>query len=148
MGSLISNGGGELPSRLVESVKGHEGRRLRAYRDSRGVWTIGYGTNLQKLEIDEKTAIKWLIRELHRARKGIEKQPGFAEASLVRQDVLTECAYQLGVYGLLRFRNMWAAVAAHDWHTAALEMLNSKVARFQAPERWAVLAERMRSGEW
>jgi lysozyme len=140
--------GDGFSSRLVASVKRHEGLRLKPYRDSRGIWTIGYGTNLQAVEIDRKTAELWMYRALRRARDGISSLPGFSEAGIVRQDVLTECAYQIGVFGLMRFRKMWAAVAALDWQTAAVEMLDSKVARFQAPERWAVLAQRMASGKW
>lgn len=29
---------------LVDFVKGHEGIRLEAYKDSGGIWTIGYGS--------------------------------------------------------------------------------------------------------
>ena len=39
--------------RLVASLEKHEGYRDKAYQDTEGVWTIGYGTNLQELRIDE-----------------------------------------------------------------------------------------------
>jgi lysozyme len=113
-----------------------------------GVWTIGYGTNLQVLEIDEETAVRWLMEELEGKRAGLLGAPGFKEADDVRQDVLVEMAYQLGVRGCRSFKRMWAAVERQDWWAAASEMLDSKWAREDSPRRAVELATRMRSGKW
>lgn len=138
-----------MPSkRLLASVRAHEGFRHRAYQDVRGVWTIGFGTNLQTLVIDERTAERWLLAALAAAEDALSFAPGFLHADDVRRDVLVEMAYQLGVRGCLAFRRMWAAVDRKDWWAAASEMLDSRWAREQTPERARTLADRMRSGKW
>ena len=39
-----AGGGGAANAATIELIKRWEGRRLHAYQDSAGVWTIGYGT--------------------------------------------------------------------------------------------------------
>lgn len=136
-----------MRDRLIESVKAHEGFRNRAYQDTVGVWTIGYGTNLQALEIDEWTAETWLVEALGEAGEALEDVDGFNACSAVRQDVLVEMAYQLGVKGCLRFEKMWEAIRAGDFIAASDEMLDSKWAK-QTPDRVRQLARRMRLNEW
>ena len=51
-----------------------------------------------------------------------------------RRAVLLSMAYQMGVDGLMKFKNMWAAINRQDWDDAADQMLDSKWAR-QTPER-------------
>ncbi len=52
---------------MIESLKGFEGCRLTAYRDSAGVWTIGYGhTRIAKkgLHITQRKADDLLREDL------------------------------------------------------------------------------------
>lgn len=135
-------------AQLMESTKHHEGKRLKAYQDTKDVWTIGYGTNLQKLEIDDDLAELWLEEKLTWAEAGVSSQAGYDDANGVRQATMVEMAYQLGVRGSLRFVLFWAAVATGEWKIAASEMLDSHVARVTAPKRWAEMAARMRHGTW
>lgn len=59
-----------LSSKIIDIIKSFEGCRLTAYKDTGGVWTIGYGTTsadkkitgtdiYKGLQIDEKTAENW-----------------------------------------------------------------------------------------
>lgn len=130
---------------LVDSIKAHEGFRARAYQDSVGVWTVGYGTNLQRLTIDEATAEQWLLRELARLREFFELHQPYPKLSPARQDVILEMAYNLGIAGVLAFGKMWTALAAGDWDEAARQMLDSKWAK-QVGQRAQDLAGRMRAG--
>lgn len=133
--------------RLIESIKSHEGRRLEAYQDHLGVWTIGYGTNLQVLKIDEELAERWLVERVTDLKRSLSGVDGFDRCNDVRQDVLTEMAYQLGLRGCLRFKKMWAAIRGEDWQRAAEEMLESRWAR-QTPRRAMTLSNRMSRGQW
>ena len=137
-----------MRSRLVDSVKAHEGFRADAYQDSVGVWTIGYGTNLQQLVINKGLADNWMRVELDRIASRLLEIPSFRQCDEVRQDVLIEMCYQLGVAGCRRFKRMWAAIELQDWEAAADEMLDSKWAREQTPSRARTLAGRMRAGVW
>ncbi len=137
----------EFHPELVASIRQHEGFRARAYQDSVGVWTIGYGTNLQATEIDEATAMQWLLRDMAKVKRELVSVEGFLEADEVRQGVLIEMAYQLGVRGCLKFKKMWAAVVEKDWWAAGSEMLDSRWAD-QTPRRVEALVARMRFGTW
>ena len=126
---------------LVSSVKRHEGLRLSAYKDSVGVWTIGYGRNLQSLVITPQTAEKWLIEDLKTAAKGLNSIPAAKRLSKAQKDVLTEMVFNLGLTGLLKFRKMWAAIERKDYHRASIEMLDSKWAQ-QVGQRAETLSKR------
>jgi len=134
-----------LSDALVERVKYHEGYRANAYQDSVGVWTIGYGTNLQTLTLDKELAERWLLEELEGCREAVDDYIGGMGLDNARREVLIEMAYNLGFAGLMKFRRMWAAIQNHDFETAAAEMLDSKWAR-QVGRRADSLAELMRAG--
>lgn len=134
--------------RAFDALKSDEGLRLDAYQDTEGVWTIGYGTNLQTLTIDRGIAERWFREKCEEFYKDLTRVEGFLQADGVRQGVLLSMAYQLGMAGLLKFRRMWAAVREGDWDRAADEALDSTVAREQTPARWQRHAERLRTGKW
>ena len=135
----------KLSEELIESVKHHEGYRSKAYQDSVGVWTIGYGTNLQVLEVDSKVATKWLMDELEWCAGQVDKIEGIQHISAKRRDVLVEMAYNLGINGLRKFRRTLNFIRASAYEQAAAEMLDSKWAS-QVGMRAERLAERMRIG--
>jgi len=137
-----------MRDRLIDSVKAHEGLKLRSYKDTLGHLTIGYGTNLEHLVIDQETAEEWLIEDLEDIQERLCDIAGFSDMSMLRQDTLTEMAYQLGVGGMLSFRRMWAAIRAKDWNESALEMLDSRWARDQTPRRAQTLARRIKTNIW
>lgn len=112
-----------------------EGCELSAYQDSLGVWTIGYGTNLQCLTIDLPLAEKWLMEKLTTAEGDARAFfTNFDQLDAVRQSVLINMAYQLGATRLSRWKNLQAAIAHQDWPAAALRLKKSKM-YLQTPER-------------
>lgn len=137
-----------LSEQLRESVKSNEGLRLKPYRCPTGFLTIGYGTNLEYLEIDEEIAGMLMDRELEHCRLCLWQVPGFFGLDAVRRDALTEMAYQLGVRGCLGFPKMWAAVRARDWQTVGKEARDSKWWRVQTRGRAELFARRMETGQW
>lgn len=138
-----------LDAHTFDAIKSEEGLRLDAYQDTEGVWTIGYGTNLQTLTIDRELAERWLREKCEDLYDGLTRVEGFLQANGVRQGVLLSMAYQLGLSGLVDgFPIMWGCVGRGDWDGAAEAALDSRVAREQAPERWQRHALRLRSGEW
>lgn len=71
--------------------------------------------------------------------------PFYTRLFAVRQDVLCDMAYNLGLAGMLKFRKMLSAVKRGAWDMAAYEMLDSKWAK-QVGKRAEELAFLMRSG--
>ena len=140
---------------LIDELKKDEGLRLRAYQDHLGVWTIGYGTNLQVLEIDEELAERWLVEKVEDLTESLENilfereiLPRF-DIDDNRRNALISMMYQMGVAGTLRFKKMWAAIEEQDWETAAKEMRDSSWWRDPATRgRAERMAVRMETGEW
>lgn len=134
--------------RLIDSLKRHEGYRDRAYQDIEGVWTIGYGTNLQELSIDEFLAQKWLLEAAEDAAKHARQFPEWVFLDTdARRNVFIEMIYNMGPRRVAGFRNTLAAIREQDWETAAEEMLDSKWAR-QVGVRAKRLSELMKNGHY
>ena len=66
------------------------------------------------------------MNDLQRAEKEEKKLPGFDNCSQVRQDVLIEMVFNLGLPRVLGFRKMLAALSNDDYSEAARQMLDSK----------------------
>jgi lysozyme len=134
--------------RLRTQLKRHEGLRLHPYRDSVGVLTIGYGRNLEATGINEDEAEYLLSHDIDRAVRGLlARYAWFGALDPVRQAVLVNMAFNLGLSSLAGFTGTLAAVASGDYETAAAHMLASKWAA-QVGGRARELAVQMRTGQW
>lgn len=132
---------------LLEQLKRHEGFKGVPYKCSAGKTTIGYGRNLEANPLTETEAEALLINDINAINFALVYQLNFTLISPVRQAVLSNMAFNLGVNGLLKFKNMLAAANSGDYELAAKEMLDSKWAR-QVGNRAIELSEQMRTGEW
>lgn len=134
--------------RLTAQVKRHEGLRLRAYVDTVGKITIGYGRNLEDAGISTDEAEMLLAHDLDRVMRELEGRfAWFFVLDSVRQAVLVNMGFQLGMAGLSKFSQTLAAIVAKEYGQAADLMMDSKWAR-QVPRRAAELAAMMRTGQW
>lgn len=131
---------------LLEQLQRHEGLRLKPYRDSVGKWTIGYGRNLDDRGISEDEAGFMLDNDIDQVVAELERMPLYLSLDSIRQVVLANMAFNMGVPTLLEFRRMLGALARGEWNRAADEMLDSKWAR-QVGDRAVELSELMRTGE-
>lgn len=132
-----------------ETLKVDEGLRLKAYQDHLGVWTIGYGTNLQVLEISEELAEEWLAKKWIECKQQAATIPAYAWLSPVRKDVIHSMIYQMGLNGVKNFKNMWRAIEVFDWPSAANHMRDSQWWRDPATRgRAERMAKRMESDVW
>ncbi len=125
-----------------------EGLRLKAYRDTVGKLTIGVGHNLDDQGITEDEAIYLLNNDIIDVVRELHKIPGYEkiDGNDVRERVISEMVFNLGVNGVLKFRHMWKAIQKEDWESAANHMLQSRWAE-QVGKRAVRLANRMRTGE-
>ena len=127
-----------------------EGRVPYAYQDSEGYWTCGVGFLIDKNKggrIPDAVIDFWLDYLLDRLKSNLEAMfPWFHTLNDVRQNIIANMAYQLGIDGLLKFKRFLMACQEHDFDTAADEILDSKAAR-QAPERFQRHAVSMRTGQ-
>lgn len=130
---------------IEEQLILHEGLRRKPYRCTEGYLTIGVGLNLDA-GITEDEAIWLLQNRLKGIIAQLEQYDWYTKLDPIRQKVLIDMAYNLGMAGLLKFRRMIAAIELGDYEAAADQMLDSRWAR-QVKTRADRLAEMMRTGE-
>ena len=132
---------------LTDQLKRDEGLRLLPYVDTVGKISIGYGRNLTDNGINQLEADAMLRQDVQRTWNDlIHAFPDVESLDSVRQSVLGNMAFNLGVSRLSKFVGMWDAVQRGDFQTAASEMLNSEWAK-QVGARATRLAASMASGE-
>ena len=128
---------------LKEQLIRHEGLRLTVYDCPAGYKTIGVGRNIEQKGITEDEALYLLGNDIEYFTEQLEENLiGFQELSEDKKAVLVNMAFNLGVNGLLKFKNMLAAITEERWEDASAEMLNSRWAD-QVGNRAIELAEAM-----
>jgi len=133
---------------IVEQLIRDEGLRLKPYRDSVGKLTIGIGRNLDDVGITQEEACYLLHTDIVRVAGQIQEAlPWANNLSPARASVLGNMAFNMGIGGLLQFKQFLAALEAGDYEKAATEMLNSKWAKQVGP-RADRLAQQIRTGQW
>ena len=154
---------------LMEKLVAHEGMRLDVYQDTLGINPIGIGRNLDdrgitKDELDwmDYPSIEYVYSDgiteadaIYLAQNDVQiveeellrAHPCVKDLDAVRQLVLVDMAFNLGVPRLCKFKKMWAAIEAEDFPTAAKEMLDSRWAN-QVKSRATKLAHAMHHGEF
>jgi lysozyme len=136
---------------LESQLRLDEQEVLHAYQDHLGFWTIGVGRLIDKRKgggISREEAALLLRNDIQRITAAIERElPWYDNLDPARQGVLLNMAFQMGVGGLLSFRNTLKLIKERKYDEAAAAMLQSKWAT-QTPERARRLAEQIQTGEW
>ena len=125
-----------------------EGRRRHVYADTMGNPTIGIGRNLAGRGLSD-SEIDYLLRnDVALAELDLTRSlPWWTNLNPVRQAVLVEMAFNMGIDGLLTFRSTLADVAVGHWQDAAQGMRNSLWHR-QVGARAERLADAMEHDEF
>ena len=131
-----------LAARLNDS----EGRRSKLYKDTVGKWTIGVGRNLSDKGLSEDEIDYLLSNDIRDALLDLDRKfPWWRDLDPVRQLVLADMSFNLGINKLSGFVNTMRYIKAGDYKNASQGMLNSLWAR-QVKGRAVELAEMMRTG--
>jgi len=134
--------------RLKAVLIRHEGLKLKPYKDTVGKLTIGVGRNLDDRGITEDEALYMLDNDIRILEEELDRVlPWWRELDDVRQEVLLNMAFNLGVPKLLRFENFLRALREGNYAQASEEMLNS-LWRQQVGRRAKELAIAMRNGDY
>lgn len=154
--------------KLRQQLERDEGVRLRAYKDSLGLWTIGVGHLIDPAKgakpppemlmpngaidtsctITQECCDTFLLQDINRtAEKLFMLLPWAEHLDDARQCVLLNMAFNMGVMGLLKFNNTLALIEGNKFEDAAVEMLKSTWAK-QVGKRAERLAEQMKTGIW
>lgn len=140
--------------KVIRLIELEEGWREKPYRCSEGYPTVGYGFKLGSKEctLPEFTLPKtagdaWLMHNLNELTDHLSKYQWYNKLNDARKAIILSMAYQMGVSGVLKFKNMIKSIEQDDYRNAALEMLDSRWAK-QTPQRADRHQLQMQSGAW
>lgn len=152
--------------RLTDSLTQDEGERLVPYLDSVNLWTVGIGRCIERNPVTP-AEWRWLLHnkavefklsesgsqflfsnDVRSALNQIKARCDFWDRlDDVRQNVLIELCFQLGIERLLGFNKMFAALRVGNFTEAAKEGRDSLWYR-QTPARAEKLMRAMETGDW
>lgn len=134
--------------RMEEQLLLHEGLRLKAYKDTEGLWTIGVGYNadhrgwdalektigrkvshlpMEDIVLTKEEALAQLRADITRVQDTVRRlfSPTYDTLSEVRQRVIVDMAFNMG-RSVLQFKKAKLAVEEGRWSDAYRAMFNSK----------------------
>lgn len=136
---------------ITTQLRRDEGEVLTAYTDSLGFLTIGIGRLIDERKgggISADEAAYLLANDIRAKTAGVlAALPWAAGLDEARRGVLVNMAFQLGLNGLLGFKNTLALIQGGNYARAAEGMAASLWAK-QTPARCARLQKQMVTGEW
>lgn len=125
MNALTVNGQAHLKFRLTRE----EGVRLKPYKDSKGIWTIGVGHNLEVEGLDPKVVYLQFQIDLEKKIADAATLPAWHVSNEARKTALVELVFWMGLTRFRKFRHTLKAWEQRDWQTAHDELLDSKTGR-------------------
>jgi lysozyme len=132
---------------MTRQLRLHEGERLKPYRCTAGKLTIGVGRNLDDRGITAEESAYLLANDIAREERALLRElPWVSGLDEVRQRVLLDMAFNLGIQGLLKFRLTLSAIQAGQYERAASMMLDSLWAK-QVGQRAERLSRMMATGK-
>jgi len=154
---------------FIEELIKHEGLKLQVYQDTLGIDTIGIGRNLEdrgisKEELDdldiptidhvyeygitEADAVYLATNDVQIVEEELLRaHPCVDRLDSVRQLIVMDMAFNMGVPRLCKFVKMWNAIHEEKYDVAAKEMLDSRWAN-QVKSHAVKLANAMHNGEF
>lgn len=118
----------------------HEGLKLKAYKDTMGIWTIGIGHNIfgnrtsataVKLNLNEHSEITeseaWAIwrDDVSHVMFELRNFHWFYDLTEIRQAAIVDMLFNLGLRTFLTFHKFLDAMEKEDYERASIEMLAS-----------------------
>lgn len=122
-----------------------EGNKDQLYTDSVGKLTIGIGHNIEDKGLRQDEISLIFSNDISESIDEVSDHEWFNDLDEIRQSVIVNMVFNMGMPTVLEFTNMITALKIHDYEVAAEEMLDSKWAR-QVGERAKRLAYMMESG--
>jgi lysozyme len=142
----------------LDQLKAHlreaEGYRAKPYLDTVGVWTVGYGHALFNvtreqvagLVCDRDAAEQLLDQDVAAAIHDAGTFPWWQTLDPVRQAVIVELCFNLGLPKLRLFERTLAAIQNREYQKASRMLLQSKWATQVGPRRSGRLATMLETG--
>jgi len=140
---------------VLDQLIRHEGTgpirngRLMPYKDSKGILSIGYGRNLQANGVRPSEARLMLVNDYGEAVTLADGAfPWYSSLDPVRQAVVSELVFNMGLTTVLEFVNTLEAISRHEFQRAAMGLRRSKWYQDVKEIRGERLATLLESGQW
>jgi lysozyme len=105
----------------------HEGLRLKPYKDSVGILTLGVGRNLEDRGITTSEALMLLEHDIELCVVDLSKAfAWFGPLDPMRKRVWIDLCFNMGISRLKGFTSTIAAMARSDYQSAAAHLQDSK----------------------
>ena len=139
---------------LIDELRRDEAVRRNSYRDTKGILTVGVGHNCQasplpagwKCPLTDEQINSLLTHDLTVTFAALDLHlPWWRRLDDVRQRVVANMAFNMGVDKLMEFHNTVAAIQAGNFHAAAYGMKASLWAK-QVGDRAVRLVAAMETG--
>lgn len=124
---------------LIEDLKQEEGFEGVVYKCSEGFDTIGYGSRMPITKEEAELLLEYRLKGMKAQLTGYLYDIDIKDEAW---DILFNMSYQMGVKGVLNFKNMIKALKDNDYKEASIQMLDSLWAK-QTPNRAKRLSDRM-----
>ncbi len=136
-----------MHERWMRYTRRYEGLNVFPYTCPTGHLTIGYGHNLEH-GISKEAAKFILQQDLDAVQTAVSRRfAWWQKLNEVRQFVLVDMCFNMGLAKLTTFKKMLHALKQQDYQAAAREMLDSRWAG-QVGHRAQELASMMKTGEY
>jgi lysozyme len=123
---------------IKEMLIKNEGLVCGVYTCSAGKLTCGVGRNLSDNGITEDEAMYLLENDINRVVANLDKVwEVWRTFPPLAQEVCIDCAFQMGITGWMNFRRTRALMEMGAWLEASEEILRSKYATIDTPNRAA-----------
>lgn len=143
-----------IDPRLTADIKAAESCKLTSYKDSEGLWTVGWGHLLDQnvfgadYTITQEQADAWLQLDIESAQTYAQKTSEWdALDTACRQNAVVELCFNMRSKWLL-FVNARRAIDRHDWQAAHDGLLASVWATQVHATRANRLADYLLTGQY
>jgi lysozyme len=131
----------------VDLIKPEENFKRFPYTDQMGNLTIGYGLALYRHGLPEPlAALVTAYIVANELAPQFETLNWYNDLDPIRQAIILDMAFQIGVGGVFTFKTMIACLTNKDYDGAADNLLKSLLAK-QAPARTQKHAKIIRTGQ-
>lgn len=130
---------------LINELIIDEGERLKMYKDSVDIWTIGVGRNIQERGISKDESRLMLSNDLNDSVRAAEGFSWYEELTPIRKRVIVNMIFNMGLPRFKKFKKTIKYIKNWQYEHASIEMLDSVWAA-QVGVRAKRLSKMMRNG--
>ena len=135
-------------SKLIETLRRHEGVKNTLYKCTSDKWTIGVGRNLEDVGLSDEEIDYLLQNDIERTIELMDDYiPWHDDLDLVRHEALVNFVFNVGIGTAMKFKKAMTALEEGNYDVAADEMMDSNWSK-QVGQRAIEITEMIRTGEY